>query len=94
MTNAYFFSPSFLCYILKLRATGAKAIADHISKLKSVSRLDISDNGKCRGFCVSVVFIEVSTFCFSYLSLRQQLIFTLILDYNLEKVLQTKCNNK
>ena len=42
----------FVCYIPKLRVTGAKAIADHVSKLKSVSRLDISDNGNCRGFCV------------------------------------------
>ena len=32
--------------VLQLRGPGAKAISDNISKLKCVSRLDISDNGE------------------------------------------------
>lgn len=54
----------------ELRATGARAIADHISKLKSVSRLDISDNG-FEGDLVHILAKVASNTSIKHLNLGQ-----------------------
>ncbi|XP_074615858.1 F-actin-uncapping protein LRRC16A-like [Acropora palmata] len=54
----------------ELRATGAKAIADHVKKLKSVSRLDISDNG-FEGDLVHILAKVASNTSIKHLNLGQ-----------------------